>query len=57
MKPSSYFSEKYNDSILDKKVKKKKRIKSTYRNPYFDRMNQVLIGENERRQKKELKVK
>lgn len=50
-----YYSEKYNEKVLDKKPKPKKRKKSTYRNPYFDAMNRVLIGENERMCKKGLR--
>ena len=49
-----YFSEKYNDKVLNKKPIKKKRKKSIYRNPYFDAMNRVLVGENDRMKKKEV---
>ena len=55
MSCKNYFNEKYNDKVMNEKPKKKKKRVFKYRNPYFDRMNSVLIGEHERMQGKELK--
>lgn len=51
-----YYSEKYNDKVLNEKAKKKKKKVFKYRNPYFDAMNRVLIGEHERMSKKRLRI-